>query len=174
MASRTLPTLRETNSGAWPTGRKRARTAKDVAEDNSTETTEVCHDLACILTQRLTYDQINKSTEQAHPRSSQFKSLKMNQPSLLSITLGSQQRLAALAVAVAPYSVAEDNEVQPNGAAGALSNEWDRGAALLKRATNTMTIVEVEEDEVAVLAGKTTISHSEIETPLSTFVQIGQ
>jgi hypothetical protein len=125
-------------------------------------------------TQRLTYDQINKSTEQAHPHSSLFKSLRTNLPSLLSITLVSHPRLAALAVAVAPYSVDEDNEAQPNGAAEALSNEWAKDVALLKRATNTMTIVEVEEDEVAVSGGKTTISHSEIETPLSTFVQIGQ
>jgi hypothetical protein len=112
--------------------------------------------------------------EQAHPHSSLFKSLKTNLPSLSLTTLVSQPRLGALAVAAALYSVVEDNEEQLNGVAEAPSNESARDVALLKRATSTMTTVEVEVDEAAALAGKIMISHSGIETLLSTFGQIGQ
>jgi translation initiation factor 3 subunit D len=59
MAYHTLLTRKATNWGEWQTGRKKARTVKDVAADNSTETTEVCHKAS-----RLFYAEANLNPDQ--------------------------------------------------------------------------------------------------------------
>jgi hypothetical protein len=74
------------------------------------------------FTQSLTLIQISKSTEQAHPHSLLFKSLKTNQPSLSLTTRASQLRLEHLAAVAGPCSVVGDNEEQLNAAAEAPSS----------------------------------------------------
>ena len=95
---------------------------KDVAADSSTETIGVCYTSTRLSDLDAKLNQTNKSTEQARPPSSLFKSLKMNQPFQSLTTLDSRLRLEALAVVVAQYFAVEDKEEQLNVAAEAPFN----------------------------------------------------
>ena len=97
----------------------------------------------------------------------------MKAPSQSSITQRTLQRHVGLDEEVVQSSEVEEAQEAQLSEAVVLSKEQDKDEGALKVVINTMTIEVVVEAEAEDLAGKTTTSHNEIETPQSIFDQTG-